>query len=56
MSNLNPLFTALCLAFEMRSNHLAGEMAMRKRRKKRREKERDRNEECSRERFPEEAK
>lgn len=47
MSNLNPLFTALRLDFEMRANRLAGEMAMRKRRKKRREKERDQNKECS---------
>lgn len=57
MSCLNPLLTALCLAFENRANHVAdaGNMAVRKRTDWR-EKERKRNEEYNRERFPGETK
>lgn len=57
MSCLNPLLTALSLAFENRSNHIAddGNMAVRNRTDWR-EKERRRIEEYNREHFPEETK
>lgn len=57
MSCLNPLLTALAIAFENRSNHIAddGKMVVRKRTDWR-EKERRRIEEYNREHFPEEAK
>lgn len=57
MSCLNPLLTALTIAFENRSNHIAddGKMVVRKRTDWR-ENERRRIEEYNREHFPEEAK
>lgn len=50
MSCLNPLLTALCLAFENRSNHIEGKIAVRNRTDWR-EKERRRIDEYNREHF-----